>query len=55
MDVVGEAGVGKSRLVYEFRETLGNAARFLTGICIHYGRNVSILAVIDMVKEAFGS
>ena len=54
VDVVGEAGVGKSRLVYEFRETLGNAAAFLSGICIHYGRNISFLPVIDVVKGAFG-
>jgi class 3 adenylate cyclase len=54
VDVVGEAGVGKSRLVYEFRETLGNAATFLSGICIHYGRNISFLPVIDVVKGAFG-
>ena len=54
VDVVGEAGVGKSRLVYEFRESLGNGATFLTGICIHYGRNISFLPVIDVVKAAFG-
>jgi len=54
VDVVGEAGVGKSRLVYEFRETLGNAVTFLSGICIHYGRNISFLPVIDVVKGAFG-
>jgi class 3 adenylate cyclase len=54
VDVVGEAGVGKSRLVYEFRETLGNEATFLTGICIHYGRNINFLPVIDVVKGALG-
>lgn len=54
VDVVGEAGVGKSRLVYEFREILGNDATFLSGICIHYGRNISFLPVIDVVKGAFG-
>lgn len=54
VDVVGEAGVGKSRLVYEFRETLGNEATFFSGICIHYGHNISFLPVIDVVKEAFG-
>jgi hypothetical protein len=54
VDVVGEAGVGKSRLVYEFRKTLGNEATFLTGICIHYGRNISFLPVIEVVKGAFG-
>jgi len=54
VDVVGEAGVGKSRLVYEFRESLGDAATFLTGNCIHYGRNISFLPVVDVVKGAFG-
>jgi class 3 adenylate cyclase/tetratricopeptide (TPR) repeat protein len=54
VDVVGEAGVGKSRLVYEFQEILGNKATFLSGICIHYGRNISFLPVIDVVKGAFG-
>jgi tetratricopeptide (TPR) repeat protein len=54
VDVVGEAGVGKSRLVYEFRETLGNEATFLSGICIHYGRNINFLPVIDVVEGAFG-
>ena len=54
VDVVGEAGVGKSRLVYEFREALGNAATFFSGICIHYGRNISFLPVIDVVKGALG-
>ena len=54
VDVVGEAGVGKSRLVYEFRETLGNDATFLSGVSIHYGRNISFLPVVDVVKGAFG-
>ncbi|UCH23350.1 MAG: AAA family ATPase [Deltaproteobacteria bacterium] len=54
VDVVGEAGVGKSRLVYEFRETMGNNVIFLTGICVHYGRNINFLPVIDVVREAFG-
>jgi class 3 adenylate cyclase len=54
IDVVGEAGVGKSRLIYEFRETLGDQVTFLTGICIHYGHNINFLPVIDVVKEVFG-
>jgi class 3 adenylate cyclase len=32
VDVVGEAGVGKSRLAYEFQAVLGKEATFLTGI-----------------------
>jgi class 3 adenylate cyclase/tetratricopeptide (TPR) repeat protein len=54
LDVVGEAGVGKSRLVYEFRHALAEEARFLTGLCIHYGGNINFLPVIDLVKASFG-
>ncbi|MBT4643287.1 MAG: AAA family ATPase [Deltaproteobacteria bacterium] len=54
VDVVGEAGVGKSRLVYEFREKIGNEAVFLTGICTHHGRNINFLPVIDLIRQSFG-
>ncbi|MGD8521781.1 MAG: adenylate/guanylate cyclase domain-containing protein [Desulfobacterales bacterium] len=54
VDVVGEAGVGKSRLVYEFQKSLDNDAIFLAGICIHYGRNINFLPLIDVVRAAFG-
>jgi len=52
--VVGEAGVGKSRLVYEFQKILGGNETLLTGICVPYGRNINFLPVIDLVKAAFG-
>ena len=54
LDVVGEAGIGKSRLAYEFRESLGQEAGFLTGLCMQYGGNINFLPVIDIVKAAFG-
>ena len=54
VDVVGEAGVGKSRLVYEFQRVLGPEETFLTGICIPYGRNINFLPVIDLVKASLG-
>jgi class 3 adenylate cyclase len=54
VDVVGEAGVGKSRLIYEFQKTIAEDATILTGICIHYGRSINFLPVIDVVREAFG-
>ena len=50
VDVVGEAGVGKSRLVYEFQKVLGADETLLTGICVPYGRNINFLPVIDVVK-----
>ena len=53
VDVVGEAGVGKSRLAYEFQEVHGKEATFLTGICVQHGRNINFLPVIDVVKTVF--
>ena len=54
VDVVGEAGVGKSRLLYEFRKDVGTDVAFLTGFCVPFGRNINFLPVIDVVKAAFG-
>ena len=54
VDVVGEAGVGKSRLVYEFQRVLGPDETFFTGICVPYGRNINFLPVIDLVKACLG-
>ena len=54
VDVVGEAGVGKSRLVYEFQRVLGADETFLTGICVPYGQNINFLPVIDLVKASLG-
>jgi tetratricopeptide (TPR) repeat protein len=54
VDVVGEAGVGKSRLVYEFQKGLGAEEAFLTGFCVPFGRNISFLPVIDVVKASLG-
>jgi class 3 adenylate cyclase/tetratricopeptide (TPR) repeat protein len=52
--VVGEPGVGKTRLVYEFQKILGVEETFLTGFCVPYGRNINFLPVINVVKVAFG-
>jgi len=53
VDVVGEAGIGKSRLLYEFQKALVHDVTFLSGLCIQYGRNINFLPVIDLVKGAF--
>ena len=54
VDVVGEAGIGKSRLVYEFRESMAGASLFLTGLCMQYGGNINFLPVMDIARAAFG-
>ena len=53
VDVVGEAGIGKSRLIFEFQKTLKRDVPFFTGLCIQYGRNINFLPVTDVVKAVF--
>ena len=53
VDVVGEAGIGKSRLIFEFQKTLDKNVPFFIGLCIQYGRNINFLPVTDVVKAAF--
>src|SRR5262249_53291701 len=52
--LVGEAGVGKSRLLYEFihsHHLLG--WRVLESASVSYGRGTSYLPVIDLLKSYF--
>ncbi len=53
VDITGEAGVGKSRLVYEFKNSLDEGVNFLTGLCVQYGRNINFLPLIDIIKVGF--
>src|SRR5262245_44556854 len=51
--IVGEAGVGKSRLVYEFLQSRDlKGWRVLQGDALSYGR-ASYLAVIDLLRSFF--
>jgi class 3 adenylate cyclase/tetratricopeptide (TPR) repeat protein len=52
--IMAEAGVGKSRLLYEFRKAVSNEdATFLEGRCLSYGRGVAYHPVIDILKSNF--
>jgi predicted ATPase len=51
--VIGEPGIGKSRLLYEFRGRLGDRATWLEGRCISFGRSIALHPVIDMLKRNF--
>jgi class 3 adenylate cyclase/tetratricopeptide (TPR) repeat protein len=52
--IIAEAGVGKSRLLYEFRKIISNEdITFLEGKCISYSRNVPYHPVIDVLKANF--
>jgi len=53
--VVGEAGSGKSRLVYELRRTLGGAElTTLEARCRSYGAAIPYLPILDLVRGQCG-
>src|SRR5918996_314596 len=53
--VVGEAGSGKSRLVYELRRTLGGTdMTTLEARCRSYGATIPYLPILDLVRAQCG-
>jgi class 3 adenylate cyclase/tetratricopeptide (TPR) repeat protein len=52
--LMGEAGIGKSRLLWEFRRRLADEpVTWLTGRCISYGKEMAYLPIIDLLKHNF--
>jgi predicted ATPase len=52
--IMGEAGVGKSRLLYEFRKAIANEDVFFQeGRCLSYSTNVAYHPVIDLLKATY--
>ena len=52
--LIGEAGVGKSRLLYEFQKAVTNEdIAFLEGKCLSYGRGAAYHPIIDILKSTF--
>jgi transcriptional regulator with AAA-type ATPase domain/tetratricopeptide (TPR) repeat protein len=50
--VAGEAGIGKSRLLHEFRQTLrGEKVTYLEGQCVSYGTNIPYLPIITALRR----
>jgi len=53
--VVGEPGIGKSRLLYEFRRSLGERqVSYLEGRCLSYGGSIPYLPIVDVVRANCG-
>ncbi|MDO8615818.1 MAG: adenylate/guanylate cyclase domain-containing protein [Dehalococcoidia bacterium] len=53
--VSGEAGLGKSRLLLEFRRSiLDEPIRWLEGHCSSYGKRIPYLPISDLIKRNFG-
>jgi class 3 adenylate cyclase/tetratricopeptide (TPR) repeat protein len=52
--IMADAGVGKSRLLYEFRKAVANEdVTFLEGSCLSYSRGAAYHPVIDVLKANF--
>jgi DNA-binding SARP family transcriptional activator/class 3 adenylate cyclase len=52
--VLGEAGIGKSRLAREFAQALGSGARVLTGHCLAYGEGITFWPLREVLLQAAG-
>jgi len=53
--IVGEAGVGKSRLLLELKRTIGQEEyTYLEGQCLHYGSSMPYLPLLDILRSCFG-
>jgi len=54
VSIVSEAGIGKSRLLYEFRKSVSNEdVLFLEGRCLSYSKGVAYHPLIDILKASF--
>ncbi len=55
LELVGEAGVGKSRLLHEFRNMFPqDEYTYLEGRCYHYGGTTPYLPILDIMRTYFG-
>lgn len=54
VSIIADAGVGKSRLLYEFRKAVANEnVTFLEGKCLAYSRGLVYHPIIDILKANF--
>jgi len=52
--IVSDAGLGKSRLLYEFRKAMANEnVTFLEGKCLSYSKSVAYHPIVDILKSNF--
>jgi class 3 adenylate cyclase/tetratricopeptide (TPR) repeat protein len=51
--IIGDPGIGKSRLVFEFMRELGDSTKILEGHCVSHGRTTVFLPFIDMLRRTF--
>ncbi|HEX2128850.1 MAG TPA: AAA family ATPase, partial [Solirubrobacterales bacterium] len=54
VSVLGDAGVGKSRLVAELTERYGERATLVVGRCLSYGEGITYWALAEVIRRAVG-
>jgi DNA-binding SARP family transcriptional activator/tetratricopeptide (TPR) repeat protein len=52
--VLGEAGIGKTRLVCEIERRLGHEVTVLTGRCLPYGEGITFWPLREVIRQATG-
>jgi tetratricopeptide (TPR) repeat protein len=51
VSIVGDAGIGKSRLLYEFSQSVGTEQiTYIEGHCLSYGSTIPYLPVLDLIR-----
>jgi class 3 adenylate cyclase/tetratricopeptide (TPR) repeat protein len=54
VSIVSEAGLGKSRLLYEFRKAVSHEdVTFFEGRCLSYGRRLVYYPILDLLRSSF--
>lgn len=53
-EIEGEPGVGKSRLMMEFLDALGDSARVVRGHCVTYGRQAPNAPIAELARALCG-
>jgi class 3 adenylate cyclase/tetratricopeptide (TPR) repeat protein len=55
VDIIGEPGIGKSRLLSEFRRQLaGERVTWIEGRCVSYGTAIPYLLMLDLLRSNCG-
>ena len=55
VDIIGEPGIGKSRLLSEFRRQLaGERVTWIEGRCVSYGTAIPYLLLLDLLRSNCG-